>query len=92
MARKYPHSPPQTYGFIRNSRFYLAVFRECGNRGRFNVRPGDVLLHGAFDAHLDHIFVVGTEVLDLTLPGAGRDSTEHCPNFRRGHDYEGRQG
>jgi AraC-like DNA-binding protein len=46
-------------------------FQECGNRGRFNVGPGDVLMHGAFDSHLDRIFVVGAEVLNLTLPGLG---------------------
>ena len=44
-------------------------FQECGNRGRFNVGPGDLLLHGAFDTHLDHVFIVGAEVLHLRLPG-----------------------
>lgn len=46
-------------------------FQQCGNRGRFNVGPGDVLMHGAFDSHLDRIFVVGAEVLNLSLPGLG---------------------
>jgi hypothetical protein len=32
-----------------------ATYEECGNRGRFRARAGDVLLHRAFDAHLDHI-------------------------------------
>lgn len=44
---------------------------ECGSRGRIGVQAGDVLLHGAFDAHLDRIFVVGAEVLNLKIPGLG---------------------
>ena len=42
---------------------------EYGSRGRITARPGDVLMHGAFDAHLNHIFVAGTEVLNLRVPG-----------------------
>ncbi len=40
-------------------------YEECGSRGRFRVGPGDVLLHGAFDAHLDRFQGEGTEILNL---------------------------
>lgn len=42
-------------------------YEECGNRGRFRVRPGDVLLHAAFDAHLDRFGARDTEILNLAL-------------------------
>ena len=44
---------------------------ECGSRGRIFAGAGDVLMHGAFDTHLDRIFVSGAEVLNLRLPGLG---------------------
>ena len=43
-------------------------FQECGSRGRITVRPGDILLHGPFESHLDRIFATGTEVLNLGIP------------------------
>jgi len=45
------------------------AYEECGNRGRFRVRAGDVLLHNAFDAHLDRIAPQGATILNLELPG-----------------------
>ena len=44
-------------------------YEECGNRGRFRVRAGDVLLHNAFDAHLDRFALQGAAILNLVLPG-----------------------
>lgn len=44
---------------------------ECGSRGRFELRPGDVLFHGAYETHLDRIFISGVEVLNLRLPSLG---------------------
>ena len=41
-------------------------YEECGSAGRFRVREGDVLLHGAFDAHLDR-FAAPAEILNLPL-------------------------
>ena len=60
----------------RHTEAYASVIlsgglQESGTRGRFSVGPGDVLLHGAFDAHCDRIFISGAEVLNLTLPGLG---------------------
>jgi AraC-like DNA-binding protein len=45
--------------------------QECGSRGRFDLRPGDVLFHGAYETHLDRIFISGVEVLNLRLPSLG---------------------
>lgn len=43
-------------------------YEECGSRGRFRVRPGDVLLHDAFDAHLDRFDRTGAETFNIALP------------------------
>jgi AraC-like DNA-binding protein len=50
--------------------------QECGSRGRFDLRPGAVLIHGAFETHLDRIFVAGAEILNLRLPALGFVSNE----------------
>lgn len=55
----------------RHAQAYAAVvlsggYEECGSEGRFRVRAGDVLLHGAFDAHLDR-FEGSAEILNLPL-------------------------
>ena len=64
----------------RHDRGYVAVilsggYEECGNRGRFRVGPGDVLLHDAFDAHLDRFRAQGAQILNLVMdppaPGTG---------------------
>lgn len=43
-------------------------YEECGSRGRFRVGAGDVLVHGAFDAHLDRFSATGASILNLLLP------------------------
>jgi AraC-like DNA-binding protein len=57
----------------RHARAYAAIvlaggYEECGSQGRFRVRAGDVLIHGAFDAHLDR-FDETCEILNLPLDG-----------------------
>jgi len=50
-------------------------YEECGSAGRFRARPGDVLIHTAFDAHLDRVGSSGAEVLNIALaamPAAGK--------------------
>lgn len=51
-------------------------YEECGSRGRFRVGPGDVLLHGEFDAHLNRFAGSGALLLNLVMPapayGSGR--------------------
>ena len=59
----------------RHDRAYAAVvlsgtYEECGSRGRFRVGPGDVLLHSAFDGHLDRFHNRGAQILNLVLAGA----------------------
>ncbi len=57
----------------RHDHGYIAVvlsgsYQEAGFAGRFHLKPGDVAVHGAFDAHLDHVSLGGAEVLNLPLP------------------------
>ena len=61
----------------RHARGYVAVvlsgnYVEAGDGGRWRVGPGDVLVHGDFDGHLDVIGHRGAEVLNLPLPPASR--------------------
>lgn len=44
-------------------------YEECGSRGRFFAGAGDVLLHGAFDNHLDRFSPRGAQLLNLAMPG-----------------------
>jgi AraC-like DNA-binding protein len=63
----------------RHRQPYAAVilsggYEETGNLGRYRVRPGQVLLHRSFDAHLDRFDSSGADVLNLLLdeePGFG---------------------
>jgi len=66
----------------RHEEPYMAIvvaggYLEAGDTGRFEARPGDVILHGAFEAHLDAFHAKGATVLNLPLgpasqSGAGR--------------------
>jgi AraC-like DNA-binding protein len=42
-------------------------YEECGSFGRYQVREGEVLLHRAFDAHLDRFGRNGARILSLPL-------------------------
>jgi hypothetical protein len=50
-------------------------YEECGSRGRLHAAPGHVLLHAAFDSHLDRFRRGGAEILNLataaSMPGFG---------------------
>lgn len=55
-----------------HDRPYAAVilaggYEECGSRGRLGASQGDVLLHDAFDAHLDRFGRQGAHVLNLAI-------------------------
>jgi AraC-like DNA-binding protein len=57
----------------RHPSSYLALvlsggYEEAGDRGRRQVGPGDVVMHGAFEAHLNRYHARGSEVLCLALP------------------------
>lgn len=43
-------------------------YQEAGDEGRWNVRAGDVLIHHAFESHLDRFDSGGAEVLVLPVP------------------------
>jgi AraC-like DNA-binding protein len=65
----------------RHAEGYIAVvlgggYEEAGDAGRFTLRPGMVVVHGGWTAHLDRFGVHGAEVLNLPLapglaPGVG---------------------
>jgi AraC-like DNA-binding protein len=50
-------------------------YEEAGPRGRFRMRPGDVLFHGAFESHCDRFDRRDARILNLPLahlvPGVG---------------------
>jgi AraC-like DNA-binding protein len=59
----------------RHDRPYAALvlagsYEECGSRGRFRVGPGEVLFHGAFEAHLDRFYGKGAQILNLVVADA----------------------
>ena len=43
-------------------------YQEAGDEGRWNVGPGDVIIHRAFESHLDRFDRGGAEVLILRVP------------------------
>jgi AraC-like DNA-binding protein len=57
----------------RHPKSYLALilsggYEEVGDRGRYRVRAGDVLVHSAFEAHLNRYAPGGSDVLTLAIP------------------------
>ncbi len=72
------HSPFQTLSAggrlerHKHARAYAALvlsggYVEAGDRGRFHARTGQVLIHGAWESHMDAISVAGARVLNLPL-------------------------
>ncbi|HXI87857.1 MAG TPA: helix-turn-helix domain-containing protein [Parvularculaceae bacterium] len=56
----------------RHDRAYAAIvlsggYEEAGSRGRFFLQPGDVLVHDAFEAHLNRFEKGGAEILNIGL-------------------------
>ena len=63
----------------RHRRAYAALvlagsYEESGSRGRFRVRPGDVLLHDVFDDHLDRFESGGARIFSLALEACPADT------------------
>ena len=54
------------YGYI--TVVLAGGYQEAGFDGRRNLSAGHVVVHRAFDAHLDHIGTAGAEVINLPLP------------------------
>jgi AraC-like DNA-binding protein len=42
-------------------------YEEAGDRGRFQVRAGDVVIHAPYDTHLDRFTSRGAHILDLPI-------------------------
>lgn len=58
----------------RHAHAYAAVvlaggYVEAGDRGRFRARPGEVLIHGPWESHMDAVSPGGAVVLNLPLNG-----------------------
>jgi len=56
----------------RHGRAYAALvlsggYVEAGDRGRFLARTGQVLIHGAWESHMDAVSPAGARVLNLPL-------------------------
>jgi AraC-like DNA-binding protein len=54
----------------RHTHAYAALvlsggYVEAGDRGRFQAAPGQVLLHGAWESHMDAVSISGAVVLNL---------------------------
>lgn len=43
-------------------------YEEAGDQGRFAARPGTVVVHGGWTAHLDRFGAQGAQVLNLPIP------------------------
>ena len=67
------HAPGELLTRHRHREPFAAVvlaggYDEAGDTGRHRVRAGDVVFHGAFEAHLDRFDRPGAEVLVIPLP------------------------
>jgi AraC-like DNA-binding protein len=69
---RHPHA--QAFAAVALSGGYV----EAGDTGRHYVEPGDVLLHKAWESHIDRIDSRGAEVLVLPI----RDEDAHRPAGR----------
>lgn len=64
------HRAGEQLGRHRHDIAFAAVvlagtYLEAGDRGRMRARPGDVILHDAFESHLNQVDQAGAEVLVL---------------------------
>lgn len=67
-------SPGGRFERHRHARAYAALvlsggYIEAGDRGRFHARPGQVLIHGAWESHMDTVSGQGATVLNLPYSG-----------------------
>ncbi|HEY0629477.1 MAG TPA: helix-turn-helix domain-containing protein, partial [Sphingomicrobium sp.] len=63
----------------RHAEPYMAIvveggYLEAGDSGRIEARPGDVLIHGAYEAHQDAFMKRGATVLNLPLEWEARSA------------------
>jgi AraC-like DNA-binding protein len=74
------HAPGELLTRHRHREPFAAVvlsggYDEAGDTGRHRVQAGDVVFHGAFEAHLDRFGAPGAEVLVIPLPEGWSGST-----------------
>ncbi|AVA13905.1 MULTISPECIES: helix-turn-helix domain-containing protein [Sphingopyxis] len=67
------HVPNELRGRHCHDTAYVAIvleggYQEAGDEGRFDVGPGDALIHHDFESHLDRVEARGARVLILDLP------------------------
>jgi AraC-like DNA-binding protein len=68
---------PHDHGFA--ALLLTGGYVEAGDTGRHRLEPGDVLLHRAWESHLDSFDRRGAEVLVLAIPdGAAGIATGRC--------------
>ncbi|MBS0388584.1 MAG: hypothetical protein JSR15_08885, partial [Proteobacteria bacterium] len=53
-------------------------YEEAGDCGRHRVRAGDVICHGPFDAHCDHIAGTGAVTVNIALPDWAEIPADLC--------------
>jgi AraC-like DNA-binding protein len=66
------HSASERMPRHRHTEGYAALvlaggYVEAGDRGRIHVQPGQVVIHGAYEAHQDHFARAGALVLNIPL-------------------------
>ena len=69
------HAPNEVLPRHKHAEAFAALvlsghYAEAGDTGRHRVEPGDVLIHGPFESHIDRFDGEGAEVLVIALPGA----------------------
>lgn len=57
------HRHTAAYGALILAGGYI----EAGDRGRYRVRPGQVVIHGSYEAHQDHFSKQGAVVLNIPV-------------------------
>lgn len=70
----------------RHAAGYVAVvvagrYEEAGDTGRRRVQAGDVVVHQAFEAHLNRTPPAGAQVLNLPLPHGGLPAFGHLDDL-----------
>ena len=68
------HAPNEVLPRHKHGEAFAALvlsghYAEAGDTGRHRVEPGDVLIHGPFESHIDRFDGEGAEVLVIPLPG-----------------------
>ena len=68
------HAPNEVLPRHKHAEAFAALvlsghYAEAGDTGRHRVEPGDVLIHGPFESHIDRFDGEGAEVLVIALPG-----------------------